>query len=139
MVYVPAYGVIMNHKIATICRVVIAASLGVLIPLVIKLGNPFLPLILIVVGVAFIRILVRKDQQNLVDERVQLINQKASTTSMYVFLLGTTVVGVVLVTLSNGGYPASFSSIGYTLMYSACVLMFLSVIFGVYYRHKYGG
>lgn len=129
----------MNHTIVTICRVAIAATLGVLIPWVITLGNPFLPLILIASGTVVTWILVRKDQKTLVDERAQMINQKASTASMAVFLLGTTGVGLALVTLSNGGYPAYFSSMGYTLMYSACALLILSLIFGTYYRHKYGG
>jgi uncharacterized membrane protein len=129
----------MNHKIVTVCRVAVAATMGVLIPWIIATGNPLLPVILIAAGMTFLWFLVRKDQQTLVDERAQLIKQKASATSMSVFILGTTIVGVVLVTLGNGGYPASFSSVGYTLMYSACVLMFLSVIFGIYYRHKYGG
>jgi uncharacterized membrane protein len=138
-VYVSVYGVLMNHTIVTICRVAVAASMGVLIPWIIATGNPLLPVVLIAVGMTFVWFLVRKDQQKLVDERAQLIQQKASTMSMSVFILGISVVGVVLVTLSNGGYPASFASAGYTLMYSACVLMFLSVFFGAYYRHKYGG
>jgi uncharacterized membrane protein len=119
--------------------VALAASLGILTPWLITIGNPLLPVILVAFGFTFTRILVRKDKRTLVDERAQLINQKASATSMYVFLLGTTIVGLVLVTLSNGGYPASFSSIGYTLMYSAISLLLLSLIFGVYYRRKYGG
>lgn len=129
----------MNHKIVTICRVAVAASMGVLIPWLIATGNPFLPVILMAVGITFIWFLVRKDKQNLVDERAQLIKQKASTMSITVFILGISIVGVVLITLSKGGYPTSFASVGYTLVYSACILLFLSAFLGTYYRHKYGG
>lgn len=131
-------GVLMNHKIVTICRVAIAASMGALIPWVIATGNPLLPVILFAAGITFTWLLVRKDQQTLVDERAQLINQKTSASSMYVFLLGTTIIGLVLATLGNSGYP-DFSSIGYTLMYSALGLLMLHLIFGIYYRRKYGG
>ncbi|MFZ7138141.1 MAG: DUF2178 domain-containing protein [archaeon] len=128
----------MNSKVLSILRFLIAAFMGVLMPLIIDIGNPFLPVFLVVFGLLFTWILTRKNQQTIVDERAKLINQKASNTSMSVFILGTTVVGLILLTLSNRGYP-DFSPIAYTLMYSVCGLLFLFTLFGVYYRHKYGG
>ena len=97
-----------------------------------------MPLIVVGLGLFFTWILIRKDQRTLVDERAKLINHKASTTSMSVFLVGTTLLGLILLTLSNGGYQ-DFSQVAYTLMYSVCGLLVLFTLFGVYYRHKYGG
>jgi uncharacterized membrane protein len=131
-------GVLMNHKLITLCRVALVTSLGALMPWIITLGNPVLPVILVTVGILFTWILVRQDQRTLVDERAQLINQKASSMSMYLFLLGTTIVGLVLVTIGNGGY-LNFSPMGYILLYSACGLLFSFMISGIYYRRKYGG
>jgi uncharacterized membrane protein len=131
-------GDLMNSKTITICRAALAALMGGLIPLLIDIGNPVLPVFFIVGGIILTWSLLRRDRRSLVDERAQLIQQKASATSLFVFLLGTTLVGVVLVTLSNGGYP-EFSPMGYTLMYSACGLLVLNLLFGVYYRRKYGG
>ncbi|MCW4016085.1 MAG: DUF2178 domain-containing protein [Candidatus Bathyarchaeota archaeon] len=128
----------MNPKIIAICRVALAAFLGALMPSLITIGDPVLPIILMVGGIILTWVLVRKDRRTLVDERAQLISQKASATSLAVFLVGTALMGVVLVTLGNGGYP-DFSPMGYTLMYSVCGLLMLNLLFGVYYRRKYGG
>jgi uncharacterized membrane protein len=57
---------------------------------------------------------------------------------MYTFLIGTAILGLILVTLGNGGYP-DFFPLGYTLMYADCSLLVLNLIFGTYYRRKYGG
>jgi uncharacterized membrane protein len=131
-------GVLMNSQVVSIVRFALFAFMGGLMPLVVEVGNPLLPLIVVSLGLFFTWILIRKDQRTLVDERVKLINQKASTTSMSVFLVGTTIVGLILLTVSNGGYH-DFSQIAYTLMYSVCGLLVLFTFFGVYYRHKYGG
>jgi uncharacterized membrane protein len=128
----------MNSKVIAVFRFAIAAFMGVLMPLIIATGNPFLPVFLVVFGLLFTWILTRKDQRTIVDERAKLINQKASTTSMSVFILGITVVGLILLTLSNNGY-SDFSQTAYTLMYAVCGLLFLFTLFGIYYRHKYGG
>jgi uncharacterized membrane protein len=50
----------------------------------------------------------------------------------------TTVVGTVMVTFGNGGYP-DFSPFGFTLIYSVCALMILNILFGAYLLHKYEG
>jgi uncharacterized membrane protein len=128
----------MNSKLITVCRVAIAALLGMSMPWLIMLGNPLLPAVFIVVGMVFTWLLVRNDKRTLVDERAQMINQKAQSASMYTFLIGTAILGLILVTLGNGGYP-DFFPLGYTLMYADCSLLVLNLIFGTYYRRKYGG
>lgn len=128
----------MNPKTIKFYRITLATLMSALIPWIITLGNPLLPVILVVFGLLVTWIIFRKDQKTLVDERAHLINQQSSTKSMSVFLLGTTFVGLTLLALSNGGYP-EFSPIGYTLLYCVCGLLVLNLFFGAYYRHKYGG
>jgi uncharacterized membrane protein len=40
--------------------------------------------------------------------------------------------------LDNIGYT-ELSQLGFNLLYSACALMILNMIFRIYYRRKYGG
>ena len=118
---------------------IIMTALVVLIPWLITVGDPMLPVIAIFIGMAFTVIIQKKDKQTLrVDERIQLIHGKTSTLSLNLFLLGTTIAGLILITLSYSGCP-DFSPMGYTLLYSNCALLVLNLILGAYFRRRYGG
>ena len=92
----------------------------------------------IITGIGFTIILSRKDESNQVDERIQLINEKASTLTVKIFVLATTSFGFFLLALGSIDYP-ELSQFGFTLVYSSCALIILNLIFGAYYRRKYGG
>ena len=68
------------------------------------MGNIIIPVFAILAGLVFMTILRRKDERILIDERIQMINEKASTMTMRL-----------------------------------CALMILNMIFGTYYKRKYGG
>jgi uncharacterized membrane protein len=92
----------------------------------------------IMAGFILTIILARKQEKTIVDERIQLINEKASTTTLNTFILGASLLGFVLLGLDNIGYT-ELSQLGFNLLYSACALMILNMIFRIYYRRKYGG
>jgi len=101
-------------------------------------GDSILLVISIMAGFVLTIILARKQEKIIVDERIQLINEKASTTTLRTFILGTSLLGFILLGLDNIGYT-ELSPLGFNLLYSACALMILNLIFGTYYRRKYGG
>jgi len=101
-------------------------------------GDSILLVISIMAGFILTIILARKQEKIIVDERIQLINEKASTTTLRTFILGTSLLGFILLGLDNIGYT-ELSPLGFNLLYSACALMILNLIFGTYYRRKYGG
>jgi uncharacterized membrane protein len=104
----------------------------------ISVGNSILVVVAIIAGLAVTILLRRKDERIHVDERIQLINEKSATATVKIYVLGATLVGGVLLALDSSGY-AELSQSGFTIMYSACALMILNLIFGSYYRRRYGG
>jgi uncharacterized membrane protein len=121
-----------------IYRAILSIVLAIVVIWSIRFGNSILVVVAIMAGFAGSLLLLRKDKTVRGDERIQLINEKSSTATLSTYILGITLVGVVLLTLDNSGY-SGLSSPGYTLLYSACVLLVLNMIFRIYYRRKYGG
>ena len=126
-----------NRKLA-ICRAILSIILTVVVLWSVHFGNSILVVVAIIAGFAVSLLLLRKDKTVRGDERIQLINEKSATATLSTYILGITLVGVVLLTLDNSGY-SGLSTSGYTLLYSACALLVLNMIFGIYYRRKYGG
>jgi uncharacterized membrane protein len=100
--------------------------------------NSILIILSIITGFILTITLARKQQKIIVDERTQLINEKSSTMTMRTFVAGASLLGFALWGLGYIGY-AELYPLGFTLLYSACALMILNMIFGSYYRRKYGG
>lgn len=69
------------------------------------------------------------------DERTQLINEKAATMTLGIFLAVIIYVAVVIIAVRNN-YP-QFSMAGYTLFSSAAFCLVLYVISRFYYNRKY--
>ena len=128
----------MNRKKFAWCEIIVALALGITVTWSISVGDLVLPVIAVTVGLGVILLLRRRIEEVTVDERVHLIHERASTMTVQVFGVITVLVGFVLIALSNSGY-ADFSQSGFTLVYSACALLILHLIFRHYYRRKYGG
>jgi uncharacterized membrane protein len=101
-------------------------------------GDSILLVFSIMAAFALTLILARKQEKIIVDERIQLINEKASTITLNIFILSSSALGFILLGLDNIGY-AELSQLGFNLLYSACALMILNILFRTYYRRKYGG
>ena len=120
---------------------IIAALAGIGFGIYMSTGDLWRLVIAVTVGLGAILLLLclrRQIEEVTVDERVHIINEKASTRALQVFELITVLVGFVLIALSRSGYT-DFSQSGFTLVYSACALLILHLIFRHYYRRKYGG
>jgi uncharacterized membrane protein len=128
----------MKTRKLALCRMILSTILACVVVWSISVGNSVLVVVAIIAGLAVTILLRRKDERIRIDERIQLINEKSATATVKIYVLGATLVGVVLLALDNSGY-AELSQSGFTLMYSACALMILNLIFGSYYRRKYGG
>ena len=102
------------------------------------IGNSMLIVFSIITGFILTITLARKQQKIIVDERTQLINEKSSTMTMRTFVAGASLLGFILWGLDYIGY-AELYPLSFILLYSACALMILNMIFGSYYRRKYGG
>lgn len=128
----------MKPKKLTLYRILAAAILATTFLYAVLVGNPILITSSIIAGFILTIILARKQQEIIVDERTQLINEKSSTMTVRTFVSGASLLGFILWGLDYIGY-AELYLLGSTLLYAACALMILNMIFGSYYRRKYGG
>ena len=78
----------------------------------------------------------KKVKEVMIDERIQLIQEKASRIAIQIFVLTSVVIGAILIVIS---YEAglSFSQIGLTLTYTAVTLALLVIILHIYYTVNY--
>jgi uncharacterized membrane protein len=121
----------MKTRKLALCRMILSIILACVVVWSIAVGNSILVVVAIIAGLAVTILLRRKDERIRIDERIQLINEKSATATVKIYVLGATLVGGVLLALDNSGY-AELSQSGFTLMYSACALMILNLIFGSY-------
>jgi uncharacterized membrane protein len=128
----------MKTKKLTLYRILFSIILASMFLYAVLVGDSILLIFSIMAGFVLTIILARKQEKIIVDERIQLINEKSATAVIRIYILGATLVGVVLLALDNSSY-AGLSPSGFTLLYSACALMILNMIFRIYYRRKYGG
>ena len=128
----------MKTRRLALLRVIFSFVLAITVLWSINVGNSMLVVVAIITGFAISFLLLRKDESIRSDERIKLINEKSATATFSTYILGITLVGTVLLTLDNSGY-VGLSSSAYALLYSACGLLVLNVVFGIYYRRKYGG
>lgn len=104
----------------------------------ISVGNIVLLVVAFIVGPVALYLLRSRVEEVMEDERVHLIHEKASARTVQIFGVTMASFGAILIALSRSSY-ADFSQSGFTLVYSACVLLMLHLIFRSYYRRKYGG
>ncbi len=127
---------IMEKRTYQTFRMLIATFVAVLIGSSIILGNVLLAFVTLLLGV-LISYFVRKNVYEVTgDERTSLVANKASRMAMLSFLSIITVLGIGILTLKNT-FP-EFTQAGYTLAYSACLLLLFYSGFYVYYDKKHG-
>ncbi len=128
----------MNKKELTWCRIIIVLVMGALIGWSVSVGNILSLVVAFVVGPVALYLLRSRIEEVMEDERIRQIHEKASARTVQVFAVITASLGAILIALSRSAY-ADFSQSGFTLVYSACALLILHLIFRGYYRKKYGG
>ena len=117
-------------------RTLIIIAIAAIIGFAVITGNLLLAAITLILGI-FITYFVRKNVYEVTeDERTYLITGKASRMAILSFLTIITVLGIGLLTLKNN-FP-EFTQAGFTLAYSACLLLILYSGFYYYYDRKHG-
>lgn len=117
-------------------RALIAAVVAALIGSAVIMGNLLLAAITLILGI-FISYFVRKNVYEITeDERTYLVAGKASRMTIMSFLTIITLLGIGLATLKNNFLE--FTPTGFTLAYSACLLLILYSGFYFYYNKKHG-
>jgi len=121
-----------------LCGIAVTIAVGALIGWSVLAGNSMLLLVAVIVGMVLLYLCKSRVEEVIEDERVYRISEKASRRTLQVFGLTIAVIGIALVVLSKSGY-AELTQAGLALVYSACGLLVLYLIFYGYYSRKYGG
>jgi uncharacterized membrane protein len=101
-------------------------------------NSPLLIISTLVVGVLLVYYLRRSIDEPAYDERSHVISTKASTATLALFTISASILGGILIFLGSTSSPEVLQW-GYGLVFIACALLILRVVFWVYYNRKYGG
>lgn len=126
----------MEKKTYQTFRMLIGAFVGALVAAAVIMGNLLLALVTLLLGVLLSYFVKKNVYEIMEDERTSLIANRASRMAMLSFLTVITVLGIGLLTLKNNF--SEFMQAGYTLSYSACLLLLFYIGFYAYYDKKHG-
>ena len=114
----------------------IVVAMGALIGWSVAIGNAIIPIPVVLCGLVLPYLLRKRVREVIEDERMHKINEKASKVTLQIFGIVTALLGVILIALSQGGFTY-FRQAGFTLAYSACILLLVHLILYSYYTRKY--
>jgi len=120
----------MNRKRFALCGAMIASGIGAIVGYSVCTGDFVLPFVAVVGGILALRLIKRRVEDVLEDERTYRISEKASRRVLEVFGTGSALTGVTLITLDK------HQEAGYALAFSACILILLYMIFYAYYSMR---
>jgi uncharacterized membrane protein len=128
----------MDATMQKIVTMIIVMVTGYLVAIGINLNITYLPVVTLLTGALAIRLLRRRSEEALYDERAITINQKASAAAIAAFTLVVTAIGWLMMTWGATIDPA-YKEIGYALVYMGCGLLVLRMAFQYYYSWRLGG
>jgi len=110
--------------------VLITSVLGAVVGYSASTGNVWLPAIAVIVAVILLSFGKRRVEEVIEDERIHRISERASRRTLQIFGITSALFGITLITLRE------LEEAGYTLAFSASILVTLYLIFYAYYSRK---
>ena len=126
----------MNKKRFTLYRILILIAIGIAVGWSVSAGNAIVPIPVVLIGIGLLYFLRRNVTDVLEDERLNKIREKSSRLTFQIFGVTAAVAGAVVIALSKSVYP-DIEQIGFTLIYSVCVLLIIDYIVYAYFARKY--
>ncbi|RLF37707.1 MAG: hypothetical protein DRN03_01690 [Thermoplasmata archaeon] len=120
----------MNRKQFALCGAMVTAAIGAIVGYSVCTSNFVLPFVAVVGGILALRLIKRRVDDVLEDERIYRISEKASRRVLEIFGIGSALTGVTLIALDK------HQEVGYALAFSACIMILLYMIFYAYYSVK---
>lgn len=115
----------MDKKKYTLLGVIIVTSLGGIVGYAVQNGWPVLVLLSVIIGVLLFKVLEKRVEEPLVDERVERVSEKASRRTLEVLGLSAALISALLI--SSGRVE------GYVLAYVVCAALMLYITFYAIY------
>jgi uncharacterized membrane protein len=126
----------MSKKSFSICRIIIAMILAVIVSLSVSFGNWYLPVISFIIAWVILHILRNKIKEVIADERDYMIAGKASAMAIKIYIFLSVIIGLIFYII--GKENSVLFVLGSALVYSACFLMVLHAFLFKIYEQKDG-
>ena len=120
----------MDRKQFAIYAALVCAIMGAVVGYGVSKGNALLPAIAFSVGIVLIVLGKRGVKEVMEDERTYRISEKASRRIYQIFVMGAALAGTTLIALNK------HIEAGYTLAFSACILLILYLALYSYYNRR---
>ncbi len=121
----------MKTRKLALFRAILSIVLVITVLWSIRVGNSILVVVAIITGFAISFLLLRNDESIRSGERIKLIHEKSATATLSTYILDIALVGTVLLALDDSGGYVGLSYSAYALLYSACGVLILNVVFGI--------
>lgn len=126
------------QKIINNIGVFLGVAMGMSIQIGIESRNPLIPVVTFLVAIGVYQLTKGKIKRPVHDERTVLIHSKASNATLTIFVLGSYLVGAILLMMDRMGYTSTFQ-IGATIFLMGFTFAILHSVFRYYYHSKFGG
>jgi uncharacterized membrane protein len=120
-------------------RVAIIALVGCVAAVAVIIGNTYVLIGGVVVGMLALLLLRRGVTQVVHDERNYTIAYRAARLTMAITGVGMALSGAILITLNRHSLASTPAQIGFALEYVTCGLLIINVLAYSYYNRKYSG
>ena len=120
----------MDRRQFAIYAALVCAIMGAVVGYGVSEGNALLPAIAFSTGIVLIALGKRGVKEVMEDERTHRISEKVSRRIYQVFVMGAALAGTTLIALNK------HIEVGYTLAFSACVLLVLYLVLYSYYNRR---
>jgi uncharacterized membrane protein len=129
----------MTSRVFKVWQRVLAAVVAIAAATSIVIGNAFVLISAVIVGMVIIMVLRSRVAEVVVDERTYTIAYKAARVTLAAGSISMAVAGAVLLTFSHGDFSAPLARIGFALEYAVCGLLIINNIAYYYFSRKLGG
>jgi uncharacterized membrane protein len=129
----------MTYRAFKVWQRVLAAVIAIAAAVSIVLGNSFILIAAVIIGVAILMALRRRVTEVVADERTYAIAYKAARFTLAVVSIGMAVSGAILLAFSHGDFSLPLAHVGFSLEYATCGLLIVNYIAYYYYSRKLGG
>jgi uncharacterized membrane protein len=120
-------------------RLALIAIISALAAVSVIMGNAYILIAAVVIGMIVIFILRRRVKEVLYDERTCTIAYKAARLTVSVVGIGMAVAGAIFLAFNRDNLSSTPAQVGFALLYATCGLLVINQAAYTYYNRKLGG
>jgi uncharacterized membrane protein len=120
-------------------RIALTAIIAALGAVSVAIGNAYILIAAVVIGMIVIFILRRRVKEIIYDERTYTIAYKAARLTVSVVGIGMAVAGAIFLAFYRDNLSSTPAQVGFALLYATCGLLLINRAAYTYYNRQLGG